>query len=90
MYCIVFTMTILRSLHIIQKQSAINHTLPSAQKQGAKFYEAEMQSWNYEVCSNTTRKCKIIHLILHYIFDSHFTKAICNFLVYLQCVSQSL
>jgi len=89
MHCIIIT-TILRNLHFIYKQSEISHTLPSAQEQGTKFYEAEMQSWDYKVCSNTTQKCKIIHLILHYIFDSHFTRALYNFLVHLQCVSQNL
>jgi len=44
MHCIIFTTTIPRSLHFIYKQSQISHTLPSAQEQGAKFYEAETQS----------------------------------------------
>jgi len=90
MQYIITTMTILSSLHFIYKQSEISHTLPSAQEQSTKFYEAEMRSWNYKVCSKTTWKCKIIHLILHCIFDSHFTTALYNFLVYLQCVNQNL
>ena len=50
MHGIIFTVTILRSPDVIYKQSEFSHTPLSAQEQGVKFYEVEMQSWNYKVC----------------------------------------